>query len=580
MAIREPTRQDIQHRNGKADGQRMSGAHILCESLIREGVDTIFGHPGGVVLPLYNVLPDYPQIRHILVRHEQAGAHAADGYARAGRRVGVCLATSGPAATNLVTGITSAMMDSVPIVAITGNVATSVLGKDAFQETDVFGITMPITKHNYLVTRVEDLARTIKEAFHIASTGRPGPVLVDIPKDVFINEATFHYPETINLPGYKPTLQGNAKQVKAAAHLINQAKRPVILAGHGVTIAQAREELVALAEKAEIPVITTLLGLSAFPESHRLSLAMPGMHGAGYSNMAINECDVLVGIGQRFDDRVTGKVEAFAPKAKIIHVDVDPAEIGKNVRCDVPIVGDARHVLRQLIPEVQPAEHKEWLETIEGWKREMPLTSLPPGSRFVPQVAVRAIWEATKGDAIVVTDVGQHQMWAAQHFWYDKPYSFISSGGLGAMGFGVPAAIGAKVARPEETVWAIVGDGGFQMTIQELATIAEERIGVKIALMNNGYLGMIRQWQEIFYNRRYSSAYLGGPDYVKLADAYGIKALRAQTREQCRLVIEEAMAYDGPVLCDLQVEAEENVYPMIPPGGSIQNMLLQPADRD
>jgi acetolactate synthase-1/2/3 large subunit len=580
MAIREPTRQDIQHRNGKADGQRMSGAHILCESLIREGVDTIFGHPGGVVLPLYNVLPDYPQIRHILVRHEQAGAHAADGYARAGRRVGVCLATSGPAATNLVTGITSAMMDSVPIVAITGNVATSVLGKDAFQETDVFGITMPITKHNYLVTRVEDLARTIKEAFHIASTGRPGPVLVDIPKDVFINEATFHYPETINLPGYKPTLQGNAKQVKAAAHLINQAKRPVILAGHGVTIAQAREELVALAEKAEIPVITTLLGLSAFPESHRLSLAMPGMHGAGYSNMAINECDVLIGIGQRFDDRVTGKVEAFAPKAKIIHVDVDPAEIGKNVRCDVPIVGDARHVLRQLIPEVQPAEHKEWLETIEGWKREMPLTSLPPGSRFVPQVAVRAIWEATKGDAIVVTDVGQHQMWAAQHFWYDKPYSFISSGGLGAMGFGVPAAIGAKVARPEETVWAIVGDGGFQMTIQELATIAEERIGVKIALMNNGYLGMIRQWQEIFYNRRYSSAYLGGPDYVKLADAYGIKALRAQTREQCRLVIEEAMAYDGPVLCDLQVEAEENVYPMIPPGGSIQNMLLQPADRD
>jgi acetolactate synthase-1/2/3 large subunit len=580
MAIREPTRQDIQHRNGKADGQRMSGAHILCESLIREGVDTIFGHPGGVVLPLYNVLPDYPQIRHILVRHEQAGAHAADGYARASRRVGVCLATSGPAATNLVTGITSAMMDSVPIVAITGNVATSVLGKDAFQETDVFGITMPITKHNYLVTRVEDLARTIKEAFHIASTGRPGPVLVDIPKDVFINEATFHYPETISLPGYKPTLQGNAKQVKAAAHLINQAKRPVILAGHGVTIAQARDELIALAEKAEIPVITTLLGLSAFPESHRLSLAMPGMHGAGYSNMAINECDVLVGIGQRFDDRVTGKVEAFAPKAKIIHVDIDPAEIGKNVRCDVPIVGDARHVLRQLIPAVQPAEHKEWLETIEGWKREMPLTSLPPGSRFVPQVAVRAIWEATKGDAIVVTDVGQHQMWAAQHFWYDKPYSFISSGGLGAMGFGVPAAIGAKVARPDETVWAIVGDGGFQMTIQELATIAEERIGVKIALMNNGYLGMIRQWQEIFYNRRYSSAYLGGPDYVKLADAYGIKALRAQTREQCRLVIEEAMAYGGPVLCDLQVEAEENVYPMIPPGGSIQNMLLQPADRD
>jgi acetolactate synthase-1/2/3 large subunit len=472
------------------------------------------------------------------------------------------------------------MMDSVPMVAITGNVATSVLGKDAFQETDVFGITMPITKHNYLVTRVEDLARTIKEAFHIAGTGRPGPVLVDIPKDVFMNETTFHYPETINLPGYKPTMHGNAKQIKAAANLINNAKKPVILAGHGVTIAQGRDELIALAEKAEIPVITTLLGLSAFPESHRLSLAMPGMHGAGYSNMAINECDVLIGIGQRFDDRVTGKVDAFAPNARIIHVDIDPAEIGKNVRCDVPIVGDARNVMRALIEEVKEAEHGDWMETIENWKREMPLTVVPTGSRFIPQFAIRTIWEVTKGDSIVVTDVGQHQMFAAQHFWYDKPYSFISSGGLGAMGFGMPAAMGAKVACPNDTVWAIVGDGGFQMTMQELATIAEEKIGIKIALMNNGYLGMIRQWQEIFYNRRYSSAYLGGPDYVKLADAYGIKAVRATTREQCRVAIEEAMAYDGPVLCDLQIEAEENVYPMIPPGGSIQNMMLQPTDRD
>jgi acetolactate synthase-1/2/3 large subunit len=580
MAIQEPTRNDLQHSNGRADGQRMSGAHILCESLLREGVDVIFGHPGGVVLPLYNVLPDYPQIRHILVRHEQAGAHAADGYARAGQRVGVCLATSGPAATNLVTGLTSAMMDSVPMVAITGNVSTAVLGKDAFQETDVFGITMPITKHNYLVTRVEDLARVIKEAFHIASTGRPGPVLVDIPKDVFLNETTFHYPETISLPGYKPTLQGNAKQVKAAANLINQAKRPVILAGHGVTIAQARGELIALAEKTEIPVITTLLGLSAFPESHRLSLAMPGMHGAGYSNMAINECDLLIGIGQRFDDRVTGKVEAFAPKAKIIHIDIDPAEIGKNVRCDVPIVGDARHVTRDLLNLVEPNQHPEWMETIERWKAEMPLTFIRPTSSFLPQHAVRTVWEVTKGDAYVVTDVGQHQMFAAQHFWYDKPYSFISSGGLGAMGFGVPAGMGAKVARPDDSVWVFCGDGGFQMTIQELATIAEERIGVKIALMNNGYLGMIRQWQEIFYNSRFSSSYLGAPDYVKIAEAYGIKALRATTQEGCRAVIEEAQAYDGPVLCDLQIVPEENVYPMIPPGGSIENMLLQPMDRD
>jgi acetolactate synthase-1/2/3 large subunit len=580
MAIQEPTRDDRQHRNGRADGQRMSGAHILCESLLREGVEVIFGHPGGVVLPLYNVLLDYPQLRHVLVRHEQAGAHAADGYARAGLRVGVCLATSGPAATNLVTGLTSAMMDSVPIVAITGNVSTAVLGKDAFQETDVFGITMPITKHNYLVTRVEDLARVIKEAFHIASTGRPGPVLVDIPKDVFLNETTFNYPETINLPGYKPTLHGNAKQVKSAANLINQARRPVILAGHGVSIAQGRDELIALAEKAEIPVITTLLGLSAFPESHRLSLAMPGMHGAGYSNMAINECDLLIGIGQRFDDRVTGKVDAFAPKAKIIHVDIDPAEIGKNVRCDVPIVGDARYVTRDLIDLVQPAEHREWMETIEGWKREMPLTFIRPTSSFLPQHAVRTVWEVTGGDAYVVTDVGQHQMFAAQHFWYDKPYSFISSGGLGAMGFGVPAGMGAKVARPNDSVWVFCGDGGFQMTIQELATIAEERIGVKIALMNNGYLGMIRQWQEIFYNGRFSSSYLGAPDYVKIAEAYGIKALRATTQEGCRAAIEEAQAYDGPVLVDLQIVAEENVYPMIPPGGSIENMLLQPTDRD
>jgi acetolactate synthase-1/2/3 large subunit len=580
MAIHEPTRQELPHRNGKADGQRLSGAHILCESLLREGVDTIFGHPGGVVLPLYNVLPDYPQLRHILVRHEQAGAHAADGYARAGNRVGVCLATSGPAATNLVTGICSAMMDSVPIVAITGNVSTTVLGKDAFQETDVFGITMPITKHNYLVTRVEDIARTVKEAFHIAATGRPGPVLIDIPKDVFLNEAPFHYPDTINLPGYKPTLQGNSKQVRAAANMINQAKRPVILAGHGVTIAGARDELIALAEKTEIPVITTLLGLSAFPESHRLSLAMPGMHGAGYSNMAINECDLLIGVGQRFDDRVTGKVDAFAPNAKVIHIDIDPAEIGKNVRCDVPIVGDARYVLRDLVEAVRPSEHGEWVAQIERWKADMPLTTIAPTSRFLPQHAIRAVWEATKGDAIVVTDVGQHQMWAAQHFWYDKPYSFISSGGLGAMGFGMPAAMGAKVARPDETVWAFVGDGGFQMTMQELATIAEERIGIKIALMNNGYLGMIRQWQEIFYNRRYSSAYLGGPDYLKLADAYGIKAVRATTQEGCRQAIEEAQAYDGPVLCDLQVEAEENVYPMIPPGGTIQNMMLHASDRD
>ncbi|MBM4418027.1 MAG: biosynthetic-type acetolactate synthase large subunit [Chloroflexi bacterium] len=580
MAISPAERASTQHSNGRSEGTRLSGARILCESLIREGVDTIFGIPGGVVLPLYNVIIDYPELRHILVRHEQAGAHAADGYARAGNRVGVCLATSGPAATNLVTGICSAMMDSVPIVAITGNVATTVLGKDAFQETDIVGITMPITKHNYLVTRVEDLARVVKEAFHIARSGRPGPVLIDIPKDVFTSETTYHYPASVHLPGFKPTLDGNSKQIKAAASLWSRAKKPLILAGQGVTISGGQRELLALAEKTHTPVVCTLLGLSAFPESHALSLAFPGMHGAGYSNQAIDQCDLLIGVGQRFDDRVTGKVAAFAPNAKIVHIDIDPAEIGKNVRCDVPIVGDARRVLHALADEVPSMEHPEWLAQIDEWKRQMPLTAIRPTSQFLPQHAIRFIYEATKGDAIIVTDVGQHQMWAAQHFWYDKPGSFISSGGLGAMGFGVPAAMGAKVARPNDTVWAIVGDGGFQMTSQELATIAEERIGVKIALMNNGYLGMIRQWQEIFYERRFSSAYLGGPDYLKLADAYGIKALRATTPEEGRRIIEEAQAYDGPVLVDLQVIAEENVYPMIPPGGSIENMMLEPGDRD
>ncbi|TAK22663.1 MAG: biosynthetic-type acetolactate synthase large subunit [Chloroflexota bacterium] len=579
MAISHPPQPEI-HQKGRNEGQRLSGARILCESLIREGCDTIFGIPGGVVLPLYNVLLDYPEIRHILVRHEQAGAHAADGYARASGRVGVCLATSGPAATNLVTGICSAMMDSVAMVAITGNVSTTVLGKDAFQETDIVGITMPITKHNYLVTRVEDLARVVKEAFHIASTGRPGPVLIDIPKDVFQAETTFHYPDKVDLPGFKPNLTGNAKQIRAAAALIDHARKPIILAGQGVTISGGQTELLRLAEKIEAPVICTLLGLSAFPESHPLSLAMPGMHGAGYSNKAIDECDVLIGVGQRFDDRVTGKVLSFAPNAKIIHIDIDPAEIGKNVQTDVPIVGDAKRVLASLADEVRPNQHTEWLAEVEEWKRQMPLTHIRTTSQFLPQAAIRMIWEATKGDAIIVTDVGQHQMWAAQHFWYDKPSSFISSGGLGAMGFGVPAAMGAKVAKPNDTVWAIVGDGGFQMTSQELATIAEERIGVKIALMNNGYLGMIRQWQEIFYEKRYSSSYLGGPDFVKLAEAYGIKALRATTPEEGRRVIAEAQAFDGPVLCDLQVIAEENVYPMIPPGGSIANMMLEPSDRD
>jgi acetolactate synthase-1/2/3 large subunit len=579
MAIHPATRSAASEEPRKDEPRKLSGARIVCECLIREGVQVIFGHPGGVVLPLYHVLPEYP-IRHILVRHEQAAAHAADGYARASRQVGVCLATSGPGATNLVTGIACAMMDSVPIVAITGNVPTTAIGRDAFQETDITGITMPITKHNYLVTRVEDLARVLKEAFHIARTGRPGPVLVDIPKDIFLKETWFEYPETVNLPGYKPTLHGNARQIRAAAELIAQAQRPVILAGHGVLISGAEAELREFAEKTDIPVICTLLGLGAFPESHELSLAMPGMHGAAYSNLAIHESDLIIAIGMRFDDRITGKVEAFAPRAKVIHIDIDPAEIGKNVKTTVPIVGDAKLVLRELIKAVQPGNHRDWLAQIWEWRRKMPLTVIRETDKLLPQYVIRKLYEITGGDAIVVTDVGQHQMWAAQHWWYDKPNSFISSGGLGAMGYGVPAAIGAKVARPDETVWAIVGDGGFLMTMQELGTIAQEQIPVKIAIINNAYLGMIRQWQELFYNRRYSAAYLGSPDYVKIAEAFGIRGLRLRTKEECDTVLREAQEYSGPVLVDCIVESEENVYPMIPSGGTIQEMLLDPALRD
>jgi acetolactate synthase I/II/III large subunit len=579
MAIESiPAISNNDHR-GRNEGQRLSGARILCECLMEEGVDTFFGYPGGVVLPFYNVLLDYP-LRHILVRHEQAAAHAADGYARATGKVGVCMATSGPGATNLVTGIASAMMDSVPMVAITGNVPTSVLGSDAFQETDIFGITLSITKHNYLVTVVEDLARVIKEAFHVARTGRPGPVVVDIPKDVFLTETTYNYPETVSLRGYKPNVYGNSKQVRAAASLINKAERPVILAGHGVMIAEAHAELRELAERANIPVITTLLGIGAFPSSHPLSLAWPGMHGAAYSNLAINESDVLIGIGCRFDDRITGKVAAFAPKAKIIHVDIDPAEIGKNVPTAVPIVGDARAVLRALLKEVQPSDHSEWIAQCNEWRDQMPLTHIRETSKLLPQHAIRAIWEVCGGEAVVVTDVGQHQMWAAQHWKFEKPDTHITSGGLGAMGFGLPAAMGAKAGVPEKTVWAIVGDGGFQMTSQELATLADEQINVKVAIINNAYLGMIKQWQDFFYQKRYSSSYLGKPDYVKLAEAYHLKGILITSRDELLPKLREAQEHPGPVLVDIHVDPDEHVYPMIPSGGSVADMLIEPDDLD
>jgi acetolactate synthase-1/2/3 large subunit len=572
MAITTP-RTEITAKTDHAR-RRLTGSQILCESLLREGVDLIWGYPGGAVLPLYHTLPEYP-LRHILVRHEQGAVFAASGYARATGKVGVCLATSGPGATNMVTGIADALMDSVPLVAITGQVSTSMIGKDAFQEIDTTGITLPITKHNYLVERAADLPKIVREAFYIARNGRPGPVLIDLPKDVQQNEAEFIWPEEVRVRGYRPTVQGNPRQIRQAAELIAHSKRPLILAGHGVILAKAYDELRTLAEKAEIPVITTLHGVSCFPESHGLSFGMTGMHGAAYANKAICECDILIGVGMRFDDRVTGKVSGFAPKAKVIHIDIEPAEIGKNVKVTVPIVGDCRRVLASLLQEVKENHHAEWLGQMNEWRRTMPMTSIRETDKYLPQHVVRDIYDVTRGNSMVVCDVGQHQMWAAQLFWYDKQNSFFSSGGLGAMGYCLPAAMGVKAARPDENVWAIVGDGGFQVTMQELGTIVQDSIGVKIAIVNNGFLGMVRQWQQFFYERRYSASPITGPDFVKLGEAYGIPSARVTRRQESAAAIRRAMETDGPFLIDFVVEEEENVYPMIPPGGALADIILE-----
>jgi len=555
---------------------KMTGAQIICESLVKEGVEVIFGILGGAVLPLYDTLPQYPKLRHILVRHEQGAAHAADGYARATGKVGVCLATSGPGAANLVTGIANAYLDSVSIVAITGQVARPFIGKDAFQEIDITGITLPITKHNYLVLDVDSLARIIKEAFYLARSGRPGPVLIDVPRDVFIEPAEFSYPSRVNLPGYKPTLQGHPAQIKKAAKLINEAQRPLIIAGRGVIISGAYAELKQLAETAQVPVVTTLLGISCFPEGHVLSLGMLGMHGMAYANMAVNAADVIIAIGMRFDDRATAKVSAFAPHARIIHIDIDPAEIGKNVRVDVPIVGDVKIILNALNKLIVSTEHIGWVQQLDDWRREHPSTVIRDSQGLLPQFVIRQIYEVTQGEATIVTGVGQNQMWAAHYYCYNRPNSLISSGGLGTMGFELPAAMGAKVGCPEDTVWCIAGDGGFQMTIQELATIVQEKVAVKIAIINNGYLGMVRQWQELFYERRYVATPLSGPDFVKIAEAYGIPGLRVRHKEEVIPAIEQAMAHQGPFLIDFTVEPEENVYPMVPPGASIAEVLEEP----
>jgi acetolactate synthase-1/2/3 large subunit len=555
---------------------KMTGAQMLCESLVREGVEVIFGFPGGSLLPLYDTLTHYPQLRHILVRHEQGAAHAADGYARATGKVGVCMATSGPGATNLVTGIANAHLDSSPIVAMTGQVARAFIGKDAFQEIDITGITQPITKHNCLITDVASLPRIFKEAFYIARTGRPGPVLIDIPRDIFIEQAEFHYPSKVDLPGYKPPLKGHPAQIKQAARLINEAQQPVVIAGRGIIIAGAYAELKQLAEKAQLPVVNTLLGISSFPESHVLSYGMLGMHGMAYANFAINAADLIIAIGMRFDDRATARVSNFAPHAKIIHIDIDPAEIGKNIRVDVPIVGDAKAVLQELNKQVAEAKHIDWLRQLDDWRREHPSINIRDTDGLLPQYVIRQIYEVTRGEAIIVTGVGQHQMWAAQHYWYNKPNSLISSGGLGTMGFELPAALGVKIGRPDEIVWCIAGDGGFQMTIQELATIVQEKAAVKIAIMNNGYLGMVRQWQELFYKKRYVATPLSGPDFVKIAEAYGLPGLRVKRKEEVVPAIQRAMADPGPFLIDFVIEPEENVYPMVPPGATLTEVMEEP----
>lgn len=561
----------------KVKAVHLSGAKIVCESLTREGIEVMFGLPGGAILPLYQVLPEYPMLNHILVRHEQSAAHAADGYARASGKVGVCIATSGPGATNLVTGLATAMMDSIPVIAITGQVPRGAIGKDAFQETDITGITLPITKHNYLVMHASELASTIKEAFHIARTGRPGPVLIDIPRDVLLELADFEYPDDVKLKGYKPNLDGHAQQIKRAAKLVEESERPLILAGHGAIIANAHNELQSFAEKAQIPVITTLLGISAFPEDHVLSMGMPGMHGMAYNNIAIERSDLLIAVGMRFDDRVTGRLSTFAPRAKVIHIDIDPAEVGKSVHVTIPIVGDARRVLHSLENEVDARTNVEWLHEIDLIRKEHPSNKIRDSKSLLPQYVIQMLSEVTDGNAILVTGVGQHQMWAAQSYTFKNPKSFITSGGLGTMGFEVPAAMGAQVAQPNKTVWSIAGDGGFQMTMAELATIVENQLPVKFALINNGYLGLVRQLQDLFEGgNRVSVEYSHNPDFVALSEAFGIRAFRVTNKDQVQDTIIAAMQHNGPVLIDFQVEPEENVYPHVPAGEGVAEMIEGP----
>ncbi|MFI5254115.1 MAG: biosynthetic-type acetolactate synthase large subunit [Candidatus Limnocylindrales bacterium] len=569
----------------KPRGRTRIGADVVLEALLRQGADVLFGYPGGVILPIYDVLGDYPDLRHVLVRHEQGAAHAADGYARATGRVGVCLGTSGPGATNLVTGLATAQLDSIPVVAITGNVPAALIGKDAFQEIDITGITLPMTKHNYLVRDADDLPRVIAEAFHIARSGRPGPVHVDITKDALQQETRAPHPTpeevVAGLPGFRPNLDGHPRQLRLAAREIDAAKRPVILAGHGVLVAEAWDELRAFAERAQVPVAHTLLGIGAIDETHPLSYGYMGMHGWKHVNRAIQSADLLIALGMRFDDRVTGKVSTYAPGARIIHVDVDPSEIGKNVAVDVPIVGDVGRVLRALTPlvaERRPEERADYFAELAAWRAESEHSSWHGsggwrGGVLSADFVVARIGELTGHDATLVADVGQNQMWLARYGGFRRPNSHLSSGGLGTMGYSMPAGMGAALGRPDKETWAIAGDGGFQMTVQELATLVQDHIPVKIALFDNKKLGMIRQWQEIIYAGNYHSASLFGPDYLKLCEAYGIPAWKASRPDDVDDAIRAAQAVEGPALIWFEIAEEQNIFPMMPAGKGLSDLI-------